>query len=93
MFYVGQRVECVESGYAPGYPHDLARVGAVYTVSRVFAAPCGTLALELVELHQPEDDLWWPGTKAACFRPLVERKTDISIFTRMLTPNKQGVDA
>lgn len=27
------------------------------------------------------------------FRPLLERKTDISIFTAMLTPTKQGVDA
>ena len=27
------------------------------------------------------------------FRPIVDRKTDISIFTRMLSPSKQDVEA
>lgn len=32
----------------------------------------------------------WPDFR---FRPVVQRKTDISIFTAMLNPSKQGVDA
>jgi hypothetical protein len=34
-----------------------------------------------------------PGFNAECFSPIVERKTDISIFTKMLNPSKQSVDA
>ena len=35
----------------------------------------------------------WDSFEAAAFRPVQERKTDISIFTAMLNPQKQGVDA
>ena len=34
-----------------------------------------------------------PGFGSEHFRPIVERKTDISIFKRMFNPSKQGVDA
>lgn len=33
------------------------------------------------------------GFSAACFRPLVQRKTDISIFKAMLNPSNQTVSA
>ena len=41
------------------------------------------------------DGKWRPdfGFRAARFRPVVERNTDISIFTKMLNPSKQTVDA
>jgi hypothetical protein len=34
-----------------------------------------------------------PGFPAYYFRPLAERKTDISIFTAMLNPSKRRVEA
>jgi hypothetical protein len=89
MFRVGQKVVCVNvdsppkealSSFSP-LPLDLVK-GAIYTVTSVGVRhpcdltnqPCVTLA----EKHARQP--YW----ASRFRPLVERKTDISVFTRML---------
>ncbi len=49
--------------------------------------------LVLVELNQPDDAYWFAGQVADDFRPVVGRKTDISIFTDMLTPKTEQVSA
>ncbi len=80
MFNIGQRVLCVDdSGTA------LVKRGKIYTVHGIGASPKLGLAM-----------LWLGGVPnggmyARRFRPIVERKTDISIFTKMLTDNKESV--
>lgn len=80
-FRVGQKVVCVDDapslgrewfGYEP-------KEGAVYTIAGFSHGRYGDYqVLVLVELNHP-----W-GYRASRFRPVAERKTDISIFTAML---------
>lgn len=64
----------------------------VYTVSWV-GIYGDTPFLDLVERPSPANVFFDRGYCQFAFRPAVKRKTDISIFTSMLTPNKQKVDA
>jgi hypothetical protein len=70
--------------------------GSVYTIRRIESAD-GWCAVWLEEVVNPVLDIWLdrgpeePAFSASRFRPIVERKTDISIFRKMLTP--EGVDA
>jgi hypothetical protein len=88
-FHVGQKVVCVDAsdgewndirGGATGYLVE----GEVYTVASIRKEPEVTfLRLEGV----------FSGWASIRFRPVVERKTDISIFRAMLNPSKQLMDA
>ena len=85
-FHVGQKVVCVDVGE----PNEHLRVGAVYTVAGGGGNWLREPSIFLVETKHPLSGLpFWSRR----FRPIVERKTDISIFTKMLTPKKIGVDA
>lgn len=86
MFYVGQKVVCVD-GKPRNYPHCAVRAGAVYTVSKIMHSIYG----DSLHVAEVDGDYW--GFYADRFRPVVERKTDISIFTAMLNPSKQRVEA
>lgn len=87
MFHVGQKVEYIgpklteaeeeEVGFA------LPKHGVPYTVTNVYSW-FGEQLIELLELPQPGNELAYPGFFARVFRPIVERKTDISVFTEML---------
>lgn len=77
-FRVGQKVVCVDA-----MPCTTTLVeNAIYTVDRIYP-----LGIVVVEIPAPGNN----GFFFRRFRPVVERKTDISIFTEMLT--KTGVDA
>lgn len=88
-FYVGQKVVCIHEPRAsqiakwPGshWPHK----GGVYTIRAINVWPTETL-LRLAELDNSHFTISRiePGFDASHFRPVVERKTDISIFTKML---------
>jgi hypothetical protein len=86
MFYVGQKVVCVDDEDAP-----TLKLSAVYTVkairSRLGVNRDGTLTpgIFLQEVIPILGIAYDPRR----FRPAVERKTDISIFQKMLTPNKR----
>jgi hypothetical protein len=76
--------------------------GVIYTVRAVGSYPTapGMLSLWLVEIVRPvisldEAPYGEPPFAAARFRPVVERKTDISIFTAMLdrAPSRETVEA
>jgi hypothetical protein len=77
--------------------------GETYTVRNVFTAARADgeviVCLHLVEVVNNPRMKFGTGVvgeigfSAACFRPVVERKTDISIFTAMLTEQKQPVNA
>lgn len=104
MFYVGQKVVCVDDqcrvllrpkgwrGWMRPWftlDHNL-NSGDIYVVTAVQSiqtveGPKGAICVDRAR-HFKHPDIGFPFCQ---FRPLVERKTDISIFTRMLTPNKQ----
>jgi len=96
-FRVGQKVVCVDaSGTVTRGGIEIPDAGElevdrIYTVSWVGVSPISDKpAIHLKEVsaryatsHLPD----WPRIpfRAERFRPVVERKTDISIFTKMLT--------
>lgn len=79
MFQVGQKVVCVDPGFFTAF---LTR-GAIYTVSSV-SVEWGEDWIGCAETYGGKE-----GWRARRFRPLDEHKTDISIFTAMLTPKKK----
>lgn len=89
VFRVGQKVCCIididawhdiNDGRAPLCG---PRKGAVYVVVEIVTMPIGP-CLGFGE---------WPGAvwNQEGFRPLVEKKTDISIFTALLNPSREPV--
>lgn len=86
-FRVGQPVECVEGCSNPTW---YLEKGKIYIVSDV-GLFCDRLHVDLEGF--PPSPLGPLAFRASRFRPIVERKTDISIFTAMLTPSKRSVDA
>jgi hypothetical protein len=94
-FRVGQKVVCVDDAF-PGHELCLAdtllRAGYIYTIAAVVAESCVSRpgpypGIHLVEINRPlsKHDGRVLAYRASRFRPIVERKTDISIFTKMLT--------
>lgn len=101
-FHVGQKVVCVDAGDINGFgcrwmDDDAPTVGSVYTVTSIHADCTGDTVFHLVEIPRgPIARRQWgesAGYNVVRFRPVVERKTDISIFTAMLTGSKIGADA
>lgn len=98
-FHVGQKVVCVddENQSSDNGKKDVY-VGKVYTVSwsGIFIHPFYGKAEEVVRLS--EVSRWCPASgvdmplRANRFRPVVARKTDISIFKAMLNPSKQRAE-
>ncbi|MGE0290387.1 MAG: hypothetical protein AB7I42_25070 [Bradyrhizobium sp.] len=103
-FHVGQKVVCVDDQghHAPWRPVstrglDGLKRGRVYTVravGRYHMVAC----IWLVEIERAVDaehpHLGEPGYAPIRFRPLREKKTDISVFKEMLvTPPKEVVGA
>lgn len=87
-FYPGQEV-VYEILSGEGHPWWGFKEGGVYTVSecRGFGELVGLRFIDfpppsiaMPSFFQPENDYW----NSKNFRPLVKRKTDISIFTNML---------
>jgi hypothetical protein len=97
-FHVGQKVVCVDDYFAPSavIPGTiLPKKGDVYTVRELFPY-WGWAAIRLHEIHNPPGTYRDEGTgelveaafPAFRFRPVIERKTDISVFTAMLKPSR-----
>lgn len=73
-------------------------VGETYTVQAVFVSPIDNIEyLRLKEVANPAlsftEGVMEPAWPASRFRPITERKTDISIFKAMLNPSKTEVTA
>jgi hypothetical protein len=84
MFRAGQKVVCVDVSNTPGkkWMHgDKPTLGKIYTVIGDELID-GEEAI-FIDGHENWSFLAWR------FRPLVERKTDISIFTRLLAPSRE----
>lgn len=95
MFRVGQKVVCIKSGAwhsLNGDEHDGPAYGDVVTIRGFDTSKQGGLLFH--EWRRPQH-LYSDGTERGYlhirFRPVVERKTDISIFTKMLTPDTRRV--
>lgn len=99
-FRVGQKVVCIkpmsewtkDAHALGGFPFRPA-LNAVYTI-RAVRLVFGHPYLYLQEIHNPQNN--WseigfaePPFWAGMFRPIVERKTDISIFKKMLIPSRR----
>jgi hypothetical protein len=94
MFYPGQKVVCIDAKERPGfYWHreaDRLVEGNIYTVTGYqhdFHAHGETY--DLVFLQEARNKSTYRrndtgGYRAVRFRPLVEKKTDISAFTKLL---------
>jgi hypothetical protein len=92
-FRVGQRVVCVDA--SRGRPLRGARAtlvkNAIYTIRKIEIWNDVT-GVYLEEIIEPVLDVWLdrgptePCWRLSRFRPVVERKTDISIFKRLLVP-------
>lgn len=95
MFQVGQKVVRVGSKTIGGHTlrvrnFTYPKIGEVCTVATINHWPYGTIVTlrehdnsHLIR-HEHNRSGYEPGFDARAFRPLVERKTDISIFTKML---------
>jgi hypothetical protein len=82
-FRVGQKVVCVNEAPDPDsffLETDVLRNGAVYTVASIGPTHWGNPGVALIEVPRPMG----MSFRASRFRPAVERKTDISIFTEIL---------
>ncbi|MQB37627.1 hypothetical protein DXT97_12575 [Agrobacterium tumefaciens] len=103
-FTVGQKVVCVQNWFAE--QHLTASVlgitlpveGGVYTIRSIDVLSTDDVHVRLDEIHNPElgySDFGFieQAFCQTCFRPVVQRKTDISIFTDMLIEQKQPVQA
>lgn len=107
MFKVGQKVVCVNTDMLPNRPdwakwHDLDGLtkDQVYTVREIMPGyqncwndgPLDCIRVEEIRRSSRKSGHEVPF---ACFRfrPLEEQKTDISIFTAMLTPKKKTARA
>ncbi len=107
MFYVGQKVVAVTA--PEGHDHFVVPkwahlkitepvVGQIYTVRGFILSTKKEEYLYVEEIINERmnfkgDGLIEPAWPVLRFRPLVERKTDISIFERLLNPSKQTEDA
>lgn len=80
MFYVGQKVVCVDDSL-PANPwhrrHPLV-LKQIYIVESLEGPYC--IAID-------NSRRAWQNWR---FRPLIEHKTDISIFTKLLTPTRES---
>jgi hypothetical protein len=97
-FRIGQKVECIrEAGIGKKNLETDARFGEVYTI-RGFLEYDGILGLFLQEIINPPTlttiGVIERAMTASRFRPIVECKADISVFTALLnTSNREKINA
>jgi hypothetical protein len=92
-FKIGQKVVCVRVGDYLSmnffHPSPLKK-GEVYTISGVGTINEGeSVGISLEEIVHPNGEPAWYLTDR--FRPVQEKKTDISVFQKILNDVKQGM--
>lgn len=103
-FHVGQKVVCVNDEWPEAvyrgqiFPPRVPMLNEVLTIVSIspatLSAPWVHLTFQEIEHCQRVGDVSADvGYGSEHFRPVVERKTDISIFTDMLTKTRVGVRA
>ena len=101
MFYVGQKVVCINDDWSTHSSWKLVpnkpTQNKVYHIRKIVMYTYSngvTEGLYLIEIENPLHpwklngivEIAFPANR---FRPVVEKKTDIFIFTAMLNPSKQ----
>lgn len=87
MLRAGQKVVCIndDPGEGTEWLGDKPVKDRVYTVLRTGPAPSsGKLNVWLYEIVNSDPTHPSIGYRASRFRPVVDRPTDISVFTKML---------
>lgn len=107
-FHVGQKVVCIDDDKTPPAGHVVLTdmifpvIGRIYTIREIRLGAVGNMpcvALDEIPFQVVEvlvDNEVKVGDvvfNAEAFRPLVSRKTDISIFKAMLNPKHEAVPA
>lgn len=104
-FHIGQKVVCIglpwpdHAWIAASFGTQFPEPGKIYTIRWVGVSERdGNAYVRLGEIINPIIVVppWEQGEArfgARRFRPLVTRKTDISVFTALLNTSKQGVPA
>jgi hypothetical protein len=83
-FYVGQKVVCVNDAGLAGASYSHPMRGNIYTISAIGLFD-GAPHVDVVEFVLYPVPLAW---KAYRFRPAIQRKTDITIFTEILDKSR-----
>jgi len=85
-FFIGQKVVCISDDWEhttdPSRKPEVVK-GGVYVIRGVHDYGYPSLTFEGLRCFYHQ----------GAFRPIVEKKTDIAIFTAMLTPKKVKADA
>lgn len=84
MFRIGMKVVCIDATPRK-IPRAVLKKGAIYTIVALPYCPDGEHGIEVAEVESQALFGFWKDR----FRPVVERKTSIEIFTRMLIPSRQ----
>lgn len=94
-FHVGQKVVCVDASRTWLGKRVPLRHNTIYTIGRVnsWTDPDGDYGVSVLEVAAPDDDYHLPEFKACRFRPVTDNRTDISVFTALLKPQRQTEDA
>jgi len=93
-FKPGDKVVCVDDSTRPGtiWYGDAPEVGKIYTIKRVFFDVADSPVLSFLEIERSYRSKAEHGDNIGYgvrrFRPVQTKKTDISIFTDMLTSSK-----
>jgi hypothetical protein len=87
MFHVGQKVVCVDDSPGAYSGIKVLRLNAVYTITHVF--PWNGVLLAEVDPPPPPPAILRAFSKDR-FRPLIERKTDISVFQQIARDVTEG---
>jgi len=89
VFNIGQRVVCIDNKVRPqsAYPKILKKlkVNGIYHIVKITQ---GGLGVCIAEIETPNGSDFFSDR----FRPIVERKTDISALEKLLNTKKHKVD-
>lgn len=101
-FRIGQKVVCVRNApqgqeikYSTVLQSKKLKIGSTYTIRdidmrAVHLHGVATVRLDEIvnETYMSSVGEWETGYPETCFRPIVDKQTDISIFTAMLNTKK-----
>ena len=82
MFHVGQKVVCIDARTPVGCTQEL-KPGGIYTIADISEYWDG-IGIRLVEIKAEQTRRYIDAFRVERFRPIVEKKTDISVFTDIL---------
>lgn len=93
MFRLGQKVVCIDDSKNSAGDESGLRKGSIYTINAVFPfqARDEDYGVQLYEIVAPHSPYHLHAFRASRFRPIVDGKTDISIFREMLKPSRAFV--